>query len=231
MALSIFLLGVINIRKIFKNIINIILILVIIVYMKPIIDIIQDSYQSHKAYKQAVREKEELMNSKKFDWITVKNTKVNYPVAWKERDNFYYLSHNIYDEESGHGAIFYEGSREPFSSHVTIVYGHCMRDKSMFATLHYLREDETKFKESDVLIERADGSIKKYKPLGLYVTNENFFYTNLCKMSLDEGIQTIQENSKYFIPTEYDENDELLVLMTCSYEHEGDRLFVFYISE
>ena len=29
----------------------------------------------------------------------------------------------------------------------------------------------------------------------------------------------------------YDEDDEILVLMTCSYEHEGDRLFVFYISE
>lgn len=216
-------------RKMFRWLINIILIMVIIVYAQPIIDVIEDSYQSHKAYKEAAKEKEALLT--KFDWITITNTKINYPVAWKEKDNFYYLSHDIYDRESSHGAIFYEGSRVPFSSHVTILYGHCMRDKSMFATLHYLREDETKFKESNVVIERSDGTIKKYKPLGLYVTNNNFYYTKLCTMPIDEGIQTIQENSKYFIPTIYDEDDEILVLMTCSYEHEGDRLFVFYISE
>ena len=216
-------------RKMFRWLINIILIIVIIVYAQPIIDVIEDSYQSHKAYKKAAKEKEVLLT--KFDWITITNTKITYPVAWKEKDNFYYLSHDIHDRESSHGAIFYEGSKVPFSSHVTILYGHCMRDKSMFATLHYLREDETKFKESNVVIERSDGTIKKYKPLGLYVTNSNFYYTKLCNMPLGEGIQTIQENSKYFIPTIYDEDDEILVLMTCSYEHEGDRLFVFYISE
>ena len=199
-------------RKMFRWLINIILVIVIIVYAQPIIDVIEDSYQSHKVYKEAVAEKELLLN--KFDWITITNTKINYPVAWKEKDNFYYLSHDIYGRESSHGAIFYEGTREPFSSHVTILYGHCMRDKSMFATLHYLREDENKFRESNVLIERTDGTVKKYKPLGLYVTNNNFYYTKLCNMSLDEGIQTIQDNSKYYIPTLYDRNDEILVLMT-----------------
>ena len=216
-------------RKLFKHLINIILVVVIIVYSLPIIEIIQDSYHSYKLYKEAIIEKESLLNT--FDWITIKNTKVNYPVAWKDRDNFYYLSHDIYDNETNHGAIFYEGSRKPFSSHTTILYGHCMRDKSMFATLHYLREDETKFRESNVVIERFDGSIKKFKPLGLYVTNNNFFYTKLCNMSLDEGIQIIQENSKYKIDVDYEQTDEILVLMTCSYEHEGDRLFCFYISE
>lgn len=216
-------------KKIFRWLINIILVVVIIIYSQPLIDMIKDSYQSHKLYKEAAKEKESLLTE--FDWITIKNTKIDYPVAWKEKDNFYYLSHDIYDNESNHGAIFYEGSRKPFSSHVTILYGHCMRDKSMFATLHYLREDENKFKDSNVVIERTDGTIKKYKPLGLYVTNKNFYYTKLCNMSLDKGVQTIRENSKYFIPTSYSEDDEILILMTCSYEHEGDRLFVFYISE
>ena len=216
-------------KKIFRWLINIILVIVIIIYAQPLVDVIKDSYENHKAYEEAIREKETLLS--KFDWITIKNTKINYPVAWKEKDNFYYLSHDIYNKESSHGAIFYEGSKVPFSSHVTILYGHCMRDKSMFATLHYLREDETKFKESNVVIERTDGTVKKYKPLGLYVTNNNFYYTKLCNMSLDEGVQTIQKNSKYFIPTSYDEDAEILVLMTCSYEHEGDKLFVFYINE
>ena len=81
-------------RKMFRWIINIILVIVIIVYTQPIIDVIEDSYQSHKTYKEASKEKEELLT--KFDWITIKNTKINYPIAWKEKDNFYYLSHETY---------------------------------------------------------------------------------------------------------------------------------------
>ena len=41
----------------------------------------------------------------------------------------------------------------------------------------------------------------------------------------------IQQYTKYDIDAEYDEDAEIIVLMTCSYENEGDRLFVFYISE
>lgn len=190
-----------------------------------------ESYKNYKAYKQSLEEKEEIMKTKDMDWITVSNTKVNYPVAWKANDNFYYLSHDIYDNETVHGAIFYEGSRAPFSSHTTILYGHCMRDKSMFATLHYFREDESKFRESEVTIETKEGEIKKFKPLGLYVTNKNFFYSKLHTMTLDEAVAIIKENSRYDININYNENSKIIVLMTCSYEHEGDRLFCFYISE
>lgn len=218
-------------EKVLKWFINIILIIIIIYYLYPIGEKAVNSYENKQTYKQALEEKEELKETKDSDWIIIPGTNINYPIMWKEQDNSYYLSHDIYGNESSHGAIFYDGSREPYSEHVTILYGHCMIDKSMFATLHYFREDESKFRESELTIERKDGSVNKYKPLGVYVTNDNFFYTKLHKMSLDEGVQMIQENSKYDIDAEYDEDAEIIVLMTCSYENEGDRLFVFYISE
>lgn len=218
-------------KQVRKWIINIVLLVVAIVYLQPVGEIGFESYQNYKTHKQSLKEKEKIMKAKNIDWITISNTKVNYPVAWKANDNFYYLSHDIYNNETVHGAIFYEGSMAPFSSHTTILYGHCMRDKSMFATLHYLREDKTKFKTSEVTIERSDRTIKKYKPLGLYVTNSNFYYTKLNNMSFDDAYNTIENNSNYFINQPYDKDSDIIVLMTCSYEHEGDRLFVFYISE
>ena len=199
--------------------------------MYPIGEMAYDSYQNNKSYKQAAKEKELLLDTKDFDWITVENTKINYPVAWKENNNFYYLSHDIYDNENSHGAIFYEGSREPFSSHATILYGHCMRDKSMFATLHYLKEDEQRFRDSSMTIECKDGSVRKYKPLGLYVTNNDFYYSKLHKLTIDECVQKINDTSMYNIDAEYNKDSDIIVLMTCSYENKGDRLFVFYISE
>lgn len=218
-------------EKILRWIINIILICVIIYFCKPIANKGIESYENKKVYEQAQEEKDELRQTKDTDWIIVSGTKIDYPVVYKAGDNSYYLQHDIYGNESAHGSIFYDGSREPFSAHTTTLYGHCMKDKSMFATLHYFREDETKFRESEVTIETKNGEIKKFKPLGLYVTNENFFYTKLHKMTLDEAMATIKENSRYNINVNYNENSKIIVLMTCSYEHEGDRLFCFYISE
>ena len=219
-------------EKILRWTINIILVCVIIHFCKPIVNKGIESYENKKVYEQAIEEKEQLVREEKsHDWITVSGTKINYPVAYKEMDNGYYLGHDIYGNESAHGSIFYDGSREPFSSHTTILYGHCMKDKSMFATLHYFREDESKFRESEVTIETKKGEIKKFEPLGLYVTNENFFYAKLHTMTLDEAMATIKENSRYDINVNYNENSKIIVLMTCSYEHEGDRLFCFYISE
>lgn len=217
--------------KIFKFIINMFLIFILVYNLFPIVKKGYHTYENKQTYEKAIEEKEELKEERGSDWIRIPGTNVNYPVMWKENDNSYYLSHDIYGNESTHGTIFYDGSREPYSDHVTVLYGHCMRDKSMFATLHYFRDDENKFRESELIIEREEGVNKKYKPLGVYVTNENFFYMKLHKMSLDESVKTIQEHSKYNINVEYSQDAEIIVLMTCSYENEGDRLFVFYISE
>ena len=219
-------------EKILRWIINIILICVIIHFSKPVVNKGIESYENKKTYERAIEEKEKLVKEEKIhDWITVSGTKINYPVVYKAKDNSYYLKHDIYGNESVHGSIFYDGNNDPFSTNTTILYGHCMKDKSMFATLHYFREDEAKFRESKVTIETKTGEIKKFKPLGLYVTNENFFYSKLHRMELNEAVSMIKENSRYDINVNYNENSKIIVLMTCSYEHEGDRLFCFYISE
>lgn len=218
-------------KKLFKFIINIILIFILVYNLQPIVKKWYHTYQNKETYEKAIEEKEELKEERGSDWIIIPGTNINYPVMWKEKDNSYYLSHDIYGNESTHGTIFYDGSREPYSNHVTVLYGHCMRDGSMFNNLHNFRVSEEEFLNSELIIERKDGTDRTYKPLGVYVTNENFFYTKLHKMTLDESVQMIQEHSKYDIDVEYSQDAEILVLMTCSYENEGDRLFVFYISE
>ena len=229
--------------KILKWIINIILITMIIYYLWPVGEKTVQSVENKITYNQVREEKEnkeveekveetgEVKQIREYDWIKIPGTNIDYPIAWKERDNSYYLNHNINGKETPHGSIFYDGSNEPYSKHTTVLYGHCMRDKSMFATLHYFREDEQKFRDSELIIERKDGTVRKYKPLGVYVTNSNFFYNELEDMTINDAIKKVQEHSKYDIDVDYNEQSEIIVLMTCSYEHEGDRLFVFYISE
>lgn len=73
-------------------------------------------------------------------WITLPETVINYPVTQTD-DNEYYL-HHLYDGTYNKtGCLFadYE-NKEDFSDRNTIIYGHNMRDGSMFAALNKYAE-------------------------------------------------------------------------------------------
>lgn len=212
----------------------VILIITAFLYALPYLNRAANTYTNKVTYDKVLKEKEEQIHNKEareFDWIKINNTNINYPIVWKNQDNNYYLNHDIYGNQNNHGAIYYDGSNEPYSSHTTIIYGHCMKDGSMFNNLHIFKNSQEKFLNSELLIERKDGTDYIYKPLGLYVTNTDFFYHKLDDMKIDEAIKLIQEKSIYDMQVTYNEDTEIIVLMTCSYDNEGDRLFVFYISE
>ena len=73
-------------------------------------------------------------------WLTLPNTPINYPVT--QTDNNEYYLHHLYDGTySKVGCLFadYENQAD-FSDRNTIIYGHNMRDDSMFATLNQYDE-------------------------------------------------------------------------------------------
>ena len=69
-------------------------------------------------------------------WLSLPDTAINYPVT--QTDNNEYYLHHLYDGTYNKvGCLFadYE-NQEDFSDRNTIIYGHNMRDGSMFATLN-----------------------------------------------------------------------------------------------
>lgn len=81
-------------------------------------------------------------------WIYVPDTVINYPVAWRANDDSYYLKHtfkgniaNAYAPE--YGCIMLSGqNRSDFSDQVNIIYGHNMRNGTMFNVLSNNLNDE-----------------------------------------------------------------------------------------
>lgn len=73
-------------------------------------------------------------------WLYQENTAINYPVVQTD-NNDYYLSHLYDGTYSKVGSLFadYENAAN-FSDKNTVIYGHNMRDGSMFATLNSYAE-------------------------------------------------------------------------------------------
>ena len=75
-------------------------------------------------------------------WVDIPDTELSYPVLQAE-DNQYYLKHTWQKEKNGGGSIFMECTCTPdFSDFRTILYGHRMRNDSMFGTLKYYAEQD-----------------------------------------------------------------------------------------
>ena len=72
-----------------------------------------------------------------YAWIQIDGTNINYPLVQSATDNEYYLNHTIEGQEGYPGLIYTEnGNTKEFTEFNTVIYGHDMKDGSMFQNLH-----------------------------------------------------------------------------------------------
>lgn len=89
-------------------------------------------------------------NPDAYAWISVAGTEVDYPVLQSdaETEEDYYLSHNLDGSDGYPGCIYTQKlNNKDFSDPVTILYGHNMKNGTMFASLHSY-EDKDFFDEN-----------------------------------------------------------------------------------
>ena len=81
-------------------------------------------------------------NSEVLGWISIPETELSYPLL-QAGDNDYYLVYSWKKDSSKVGAIFidYRSSADLSDFH-TVIYGHRMRNGSMFASLKYFNDQE-----------------------------------------------------------------------------------------
>ena len=90
-------------------------------------------------------------------WIVIPGMEISYPIVQGE-DNDYYLKHTFDKAENASGCIFVEVENSPdFSDNNTFVYGHNMKNKSMFAKLNRYQEEDTFRKNPEFVIYTPEG--------------------------------------------------------------------------
>ncbi len=78
-----------------------------------------------------------------YAWIYIPDTKIDYPVLQHPTDNTYYLNYNLDGSRGYPGCIYTEDyNAKDFSDPVTVLYGHNMKNGTMFAGLHRYSDSE-----------------------------------------------------------------------------------------
>ena len=90
-------------------------------------------------------------------WIRIPDTKIDYPVV-QGTDNEFYLKHTFKKTEHVAGSIFLDKDNSPdFSNRKSILYGHNMKDGSMFQGLHKYENEQYLETHNKVYLYLPDG--------------------------------------------------------------------------
>lgn len=159
-----------------------------------------------------------------YAWITVPGTQIDYPVLQSETDD-YYLDYNM-DHTKGYPGCIYSNScnTKDFLDYVTVLYGHNMKNGSMFGSLHKF-EKETFFADNTKIEVYTKDRYLEYEIIAVcefsdvyipavYGTTDNemrdAFLADVKELAEGSSISHLRES---FDVT--GEDDRYLVLSTC----------------
>ncbi|MDF2539691.1 MAG: hypothetical protein K0S76_2712 [Herbinix sp.] len=171
-------------------------------------------------------------------WITIPGTNVDYVVVQPDSgDPEYYLKKNIYGEYDKAGTLFLDKntSIEDKTKNM-VIHGHNMYSlDNMFHQVNEYKELE-KYKERPVFTFDTIFQTGKWKVFAVFITNGTtkkeplFDYTRTDFTSTSDFLNFVYQiriRSMYFMDTvDVNEDDQLLMLSTCSYEVKDYRTVV-----
>ena len=157
-------------------------------------------------------------------WIRIPDTKIDYPVVWRENDNDFYLSHLFDGTPNRSGCIFMDTRCNLKDSHV-LIHGHNMGNGTMFRDLNL-------FKNPQFLLEHPVFYL--YTPDEVYTVE--IFAGSIVRIDspvwqLDfSGKEDIVQWQSYCVDnasvrtgTRPDADDVVITLSTCTYEYRQAR--------
>lgn len=174
------------------------------------------------------------MNSDMAGWLRIDGTKINYPVMQTPDRADYYLRRNFKDENSAWGCIYAreECDLDTPSDNITI-YGHNMKDGSMFAGLHsYAKREfweEHRYIQFDTLREHHT-----YEIFAVFKTTASEkkgfeyheFIDAMDEIEFDTFIAKCLSLSLYGTDIVPEYGDKIICLSTCEYSQTNGRLVV-----
>ena len=168
-------------------------------------------------------------------WLSIEGTHVNYPVMWTPEEPDYYLHRDFEKQESICGTPYIGGCCSPESSSI-IIFGHNMKDGTMFSGL-LSYENESFFHEHpsfsyDTVMHSAEFDVLAVFREKIHYRDEigafrYYDYTgDLTQEQFEEYLSRIKAASLYDTGQSCAYGDRLITLSTCAYHTENGRFVV-----
>lgn len=177
---------------------------------------------------------QEEVNQDIYAWLSVPGTVIDYPVVQHPEEMDYYLEYNLDGTKGRPGGIYTQRmNAKDWTDPNTVIYGHNMRNGTMFADLHKY-EDADFFEENRYIhIYTEDGAVLVYEIFAAYVTDSSHLlltkniYTEAGFQSyLDDIPNHTGKNCNFLEDREVTAEDRILTLSTCVYGQNDKRYLV-----
>lgn len=155
-------------------------------------------------------------------WIFIEGTNINYPVV-QGTDNDYYLKHLFDGTENRSGCIFLDKDcSADFSDPHSIIYGHHLKDKTMFTGLMQYKQ-QSFFDEHPVVLIVTPSHRYRIRLFSGYVcgTWANAWEMDFSSSSFADWLADIAAQSGFTSPVSPAEDDLIVTLSTCTYEFDN----------
>ncbi len=165
-------------------------------------------------------------NPETIGWLIFDNGSISYPIM-HGADNDYYLHHTFSGRENSSGSIFMEAANtEDFLDYHTIIYGHNMKNGSMFGSLKKFRE-EGYYEENAFFTVYTLQGVYRYRIFAYYdIPQDGEIYQIYFDDQADyERLQKVMQRRSYKdTGVDVTGADDVLTLTTCS--STGNRFVV-----
>lgn len=169
-------------------------------------------------------------NSDIYAWIKIPETNIDYPILQsKEEPDEYYLNHTSDKKEELPGSIYTEKYNTiDFSDPVTIIYGHALKDGTMFSELKKYRDEEF-FETSPYIYIYLPTERLKYQIFSAVVFDDRYILGNYDFRKPEEVetyIAELKACTEGNINPKIRTDDRIITLSTCIDESPEQRWLV-----
>ena len=175
----------------------------------------------------------QAVNPDVYAWITVPGTEIDYPILQHASDNSYYLMHNIDGSYGYPGCIYTENlNSKDFTDNNTVIYGHNMKNGSMFAQLHKFEDPDFFHENREVLIYLPD-EILHYTIFAAHIYDDrhllysfDFSDPDVYEKYLQSVFDTRDMSANIDKEMTVTKDDKIITLVTCIGSQPNNRLLV-----
>lgn len=156
-----------------------------------------------------------------YAWVYVPDTNIDYPVLQHPDDDLYYLNHNLDGSQGYPGCVYTEPTfnSKTFQDNVTVMYGHNMKNGTMFASLHNFENKEFFDGERMIYVYTPEGNYA-YEVFSAFDLDDRHLlsgYSLYPAEALERYQKAIFSSANgYFKDIDIEDDTRILTLSTCA---------------